>query len=406
MGSSTEKAQRLANEANIQMTRETNQQNYDIAHEANLWNWSNLQAQNEWNIQQWERENEYNDPSKQMERLIKAGINPIFAMGAIDSGNAQHLESGAPAPAEVARMEAPQVQPEYDPMLAQHVGNLVASARDLINAGQGFERIALEREDVKTRRASQLSRSVLDSASAAEKRANTTGREIQNQWDLQTFGVRSQSETQKLNNLIKEYDKMDADTEQAKAMRLKIDEDRKLITEQINATIVGIEQRNRQLSIMQQQVALGNRQADIADARLQFDQVNAESNRQFEQTKFKAQLAQWDNDNLLRYMDKFGQTLTGEFKGSVGTDGLGFSAGGSSRQTLPATRQQAIDCGIQVLRNYANDPSSPDKQRDAQKAADYIKILQEQQARKYVVPVDQLFNSTHSSVLNPSGSDW
>lgn len=49
--------------------------------------------QNAWNVEQWERENEYNDPSAQMERMKKAGINPDLAV----SGGAQNLSAASPA---------------------------------------------------------------------------------------------------------------------------------------------------------------------------------------------------------------------------------------------------------------------------------------------------------------------
>ena len=68
MGSSTVKAQRLANESN-----------QVIAHEANEYNRENLRLQNQWNIEQWNRENDYNSPKAQVQRLIEAGINPLWA---------------------------------------------------------------------------------------------------------------------------------------------------------------------------------------------------------------------------------------------------------------------------------------------------------------------------------------
>lgn len=77
MGSSTVKAQKLANQANIQIAQETNQANRDIAEAQNILNYKMFNEQNDWNLAQWNRQNEYNSPSAQLERYMKAGINPF-----------------------------------------------------------------------------------------------------------------------------------------------------------------------------------------------------------------------------------------------------------------------------------------------------------------------------------------
>ena len=56
--------------------------------------------QNQWNVEQWERENEYNDPSAQMARYVKAGLNPdlIYGQGASSvSARSPELTAGAPS---------------------------------------------------------------------------------------------------------------------------------------------------------------------------------------------------------------------------------------------------------------------------------------------------------------------
>ena len=56
--------------------------------------------QNQWNVEQWERENEYNDPSAQMSRYVKAGLNPdlIYGQGANSiSARSPELTAGAPS---------------------------------------------------------------------------------------------------------------------------------------------------------------------------------------------------------------------------------------------------------------------------------------------------------------------
>lgn len=78
-GSNSAKA---AAKAQLQAVRETNEANARLA-----------QKQNDWNLEQWNRENAYNTPEAQRARYEQAGINPYFALGNIQSGNADSLMS-------------------------------------------------------------------------------------------------------------------------------------------------------------------------------------------------------------------------------------------------------------------------------------------------------------------------
>lgn len=78
-GSSSSK---YAAKAQLQAVRETNKANLDLA-----------KYQNEWNVAQWNRQNAYNTPAMQRQRYEEAGINPYFALGNIQSGNAESLMS-------------------------------------------------------------------------------------------------------------------------------------------------------------------------------------------------------------------------------------------------------------------------------------------------------------------------
>lgn len=71
-----------AAKASLQATRETNAANLKLA-----------QYQNDWNLAQWNRQNAYNTPAAQRARYEEAGINPYFALGNINSGQAQSLMS-------------------------------------------------------------------------------------------------------------------------------------------------------------------------------------------------------------------------------------------------------------------------------------------------------------------------
>ena len=75
-------ASRYAAKAQLQAVRESNKANLDLA-----------KYQNDWNIAQWNRQNAYNTPAAQRQRYEEAGINPYFALGNIQSGNAEGLMS-------------------------------------------------------------------------------------------------------------------------------------------------------------------------------------------------------------------------------------------------------------------------------------------------------------------------
>ena len=86
------KSQSDANKTNLQIARETNASNQQLA-----------EKQNQWNIDQWNRENEYNSASAQKQRLIDAGMNPMF--GDITPGTAQSVQSAPMANQQMAHVE-------------------------------------------------------------------------------------------------------------------------------------------------------------------------------------------------------------------------------------------------------------------------------------------------------------
>lgn len=81
-GSIAKKGSDAAAKASLQATRETNAANLKLA-----------QYQNDWNLAQWNRQNAYNSPAAQRARYEEAGINPYFALGNINSGQAESLMS-------------------------------------------------------------------------------------------------------------------------------------------------------------------------------------------------------------------------------------------------------------------------------------------------------------------------
>ena len=81
-GSIAKQGSDAAAKAALQATRETNAANLKLA-----------QYQNDWNLAQWNRQNAYNSPAAQRARYEEAGINPFFALGNINSGQAESLMS-------------------------------------------------------------------------------------------------------------------------------------------------------------------------------------------------------------------------------------------------------------------------------------------------------------------------
>lgn len=81
-GSVAKQGSDAAAKAALQATRETNAANLKLA-----------QYQNDWNLAQWNRQNAYNTPAAQRARYEEAGINPYFALGNINSGQAESLMS-------------------------------------------------------------------------------------------------------------------------------------------------------------------------------------------------------------------------------------------------------------------------------------------------------------------------
>lgn len=122
-----------ANQANLDAARETNTANrqmFDIQMDYNKYMYEDQKVYNEKLISMM---NDYNKPAAQRQRFEEAGINPYFAMGNIDAGNASS-QVGVNAPSAPA---APQmVTPTFQP---NRVGDYVSAAgRDISSIMQSF----------------------------------------------------------------------------------------------------------------------------------------------------------------------------------------------------------------------------------------------------------------------------
>ena len=108
-------SQEKANQTNLEIARETNATNQQLA-----------ERQNQWNIDQWNRENEYNSASAQKQRMIDAGLNPMF--GDISAGTAQSVQSAPMANQQMAHVEK-------EDALANAIPNAANSAFNAIMQG-------------------------------------------------------------------------------------------------------------------------------------------------------------------------------------------------------------------------------------------------------------------------------
>lgn len=94
-GLSSGSAQRSANETNLQIAQMNNQRQYQM-----------FQEQNAFNERMYNQMQQYNTPTAQMQRYADAGINPYIAAGNVQTGNVQSALQSAPAP----QMQAAQMQ--------------------------------------------------------------------------------------------------------------------------------------------------------------------------------------------------------------------------------------------------------------------------------------------------------
>lgn len=91
-------------------------------------------ATQNWNLEQWNRENEYNSPEAQMDRMVKAGINPNVAAQSIGGNGAgsSGVVRSTPATGSQAAGSPAATAPSFANTMAELVGN---SMDDMWNNG-------------------------------------------------------------------------------------------------------------------------------------------------------------------------------------------------------------------------------------------------------------------------------
>lgn len=123
-------SQDSANETNIMLTRETNAMNRELYYDA-------AERQDKWNERQYEeywKQREYDSLKNQMARYRAIGINPYFALGNVQGGQAAGSTPTPSSQLTTPQMSTPEVR-AYDPTQAimgasQQVGDSVSSYFD------------------------------------------------------------------------------------------------------------------------------------------------------------------------------------------------------------------------------------------------------------------------------------
>lgn len=113
--------------------------------------WSERMYQRQYNdnVNFWRMQNEYNDPSQQMSRLEKAGLNPALVYGGSSGGSA-----GTAGP--VQKAETP--TPQFSPVLGQNV--------DLLGKYYNYEIQEAQADNLKAQNQAIKAKTALDLATA------------------------------------------------------------------------------------------------------------------------------------------------------------------------------------------------------------------------------------------------
>ena len=137
--------------------------------------------QNQWNIDQWNRENEYNSASAQKQRLIDAGMNPMF--GEVNAGTAQSVQSAPLANQQMAHVDK-------EDALANAIPNAANSAFTAIMQGATAKKALAEADSAEAQ--ANLDKQAAEYNDTANPR-RIAGLDLQNQ--NQQIGLQSSLES-------------------------------------------------------------------------------------------------------------------------------------------------------------------------------------------------------------------
>ena len=183
----------------ISSTAMNNWSNEYIAKQQNALNYKMFNEQNKWNEKMWNLNNVYNSPSKQVERYIEGGINPLWALSGGNPGNSQALESAQWPGAVGFTAQAPDFGP------------LAAMESTILNGYLGIK-------DLNLKKKVSDSQVAMNEASAALKNQQSKNLELAYDQDTASFGTRLSLLQANLEKIGKEMNNIDIDSENGRQL--------------------------------------------------------------------------------------------------------------------------------------------------------------------------------------------
>lgn len=404
-----EAAQRLANEANYITTQSTNEANARIAHEANEYNRENLKLQNQWNIDQWNRENDYNSPAHQMELYLEAGINPIFALGELTDSGAAHLESGVPAPAETATMQAAHFEPEYDTQLGSKLSAIVSALDTMSDGAAKFAELGLSSKDINSQIGLRNAQQGLANAQAGYVKAQTTNQDFLNKINNETYYSQVEAKRLEVENLRSQISKNESETELNKTRKGTEEE---LCNQIKSSTALIEEQRLSEIDKRKQawaQININQQNADTAQFGAQsqsyYEGENLKQrNREyhFNAEKVEQELNLKSNDQIMQFY----QEQRSFIDKAMGNFGFKMDSWFSSPSSPTSKVLEAFDnvkmCGTVLRWRVEKEPWNADNIKTFNEWQREVGNLPDTPIGPYRYQYQNYF-SQPQSVLNPSG---
>ena len=274
-GLSNKTAQDRANETNLKIARETNQNQYQM-----------FQEQNAFNERMYNQMQQYNTPAAQMQRYTDAGINPYIAAGNVQTGNVQSALQSAQPP----QLQMAQVAPAFGMGDAiqnsfSQIGNVIAQYAQNELAMAQAKKTNAEANWVDRLNAANVlklnSSSRLDDGQSSllgldyQLKSSTLGNYIR----LSDLSVANAEKTNEQLDVITQSARLDNALKnidlgiQSKYGEQMFKANLAKALAEAFATEQGVYQRNRQLSIAQQEANTNSKNADT-------NRMNAVTNRQ------------------------------------------------------------------------------------------------------------------------------
>lgn len=421
----TANAMRDANRKNLQGVQETNQANRVIAREANEYNYRMFQESNAFSERMWNLQNEYNTPANQKQRLIEAGINPLWAMSDVDNTSSGAPTSASASPAAQAQMQAPHFIPEDSGV---DLDRLNGVANNMANLAQGMYKLSLDGRDVSTRERAQATSSMLQVAQAGQANANTNFIQSNTSFNLDTYSSRVQQEAKKVSELNSRINSMDKQSEVFEATKQNLEEQKTLIREQVNQVKASVDQgweqlrqNARSLDIEQGKLNIQSKQYDLAVKDAEQRWTHASNQDMLQYMVQLAERVQSGSSTSHSNQASFGLGLSGSSSGvagmpspsvSGGYSGTDSSGSTTNRQSIkPADLANAEAMGLVFYNRAQEHPEDAEAQKAYFDYCRYSEILL-QSLQQPITNYDDLdavrnaangirSNAQSFSVLNP-----